>query len=91
MLRAGLPSIVVPHGMDQLFWGKQVAKLGVGPSPMEISRLSVNTVSAAISQVNDFDMRLQAQKLGKIIQAEDGVSEAIHIIEKHAADFKPTH
>ena len=91
VLRAGLPSIVVPHGMDQLFWGKQVAKLGVGPSPMEISRLSVNTVSAAISQVNDFDMRLQAQKLGKIIQAEDGVSEAIHIIEKHAADFKSTH
>jgi UDP:flavonoid glycosyltransferase YjiC (YdhE family) len=30
-LRAGLPNIVIPHGIDQWFWGKRIAAMGQDP------------------------------------------------------------
>ena len=33
-LRAGIPSILVPHFADQPFWGQRIAALGVGPKPV---------------------------------------------------------
>lgn len=87
MLRAGFPNIVIPHGMDQQFLGGCVAKLGVGAKPIRISELTASSLSSAILQVDDPEMRFQAQRIGSMIQAEDGVGQAIHIIEQHVADF----
>ncbi|WP_438017224.1 hypothetical protein WMF18_41660 [Sorangium sp. So ce315] len=33
-LRAGRPAVVVPHLADQLFWGRRVEGLRVGPRAM---------------------------------------------------------
>ena len=32
--RAGVPSLVIPHIIDQFIWGNKVAELGVGPKPI---------------------------------------------------------
>ncbi len=87
-LRAGIANIVIPHGLDQLFWGKRVAQIGAGPAPIGLSKLSVHALSAAIDQANDPALRARASMVGGQIRSEDGVGEAVRIIEQHAAFFK---
>jgi sterol 3beta-glucosyltransferase len=81
-MRAGVPSIVIPFFGDQLFWGQQVAKLGVGTAPIPRKQLTVELLTQAIHQaITDPVMRYQAASLGSKIQAEDGISNAVSIIE----------
>jgi UDP:flavonoid glycosyltransferase YjiC (YdhE family) len=82
-LRAGVPSIVVPFGADQPFWGNRIYELGAGPQPIPYRRLTIQRLNDAIcSVVADQAMRQRAAMLGKRIQTEDGVAQAIGIIEQ---------
>ncbi|MBD2504924.1 glycosyltransferase [Anabaena azotica] len=81
-LRAGVPSIIIPFGADQLFWGKRVAELGVGPEPIPRKKLTVEGLTEAIqTAMTDQTMRQRAANLGSKIQAEDGIARAIAIIQ----------
>jgi UDP:flavonoid glycosyltransferase YjiC (YdhE family) len=83
-LRAGIPNAVIPFTSDQPFWGRRVRDLGVGPKPIPASRLSAKRLAAAIVAVTeDGDMRRRAESLGRDIRAEDGVGEAIRIIDRY--------
>jgi UDP:flavonoid glycosyltransferase YjiC (YdhE family) len=82
-LRAGVPSIVTPVFADQPFWGRRVAQLGVGPSPIPLRKLTVDLLAQAIeTALSDTAMRQRAAELGAKIQAEDGIANAISILEK---------
>jgi sterol 3beta-glucosyltransferase len=89
-LRAGVPSIVVPFFGDQLFWGQRVEKLGVGTAPIPRKKLTAENLAWAIvgvaspsenRAVTDPVMRQQAANLGAKIQAEDGIANAVRVIE----------
>jgi UDP:flavonoid glycosyltransferase YjiC (YdhE family) len=81
-LRAGVPSIVIPFLIDQPFWGKRVHDLGVGPAPIPRSKLTVDRLAQAIHEaVTNKAMRQRAADLGAKIQAEDGIANAVKIIE----------
>lgn len=83
-LRAGIPNIVIPHGIDQWFWGRRIAVIGAGPAPLDLGKLSVETLASAITQVNDPGLNAHVKEVGLLIRAEDGVGEAVRQIEKHA-------
>jgi sterol 3beta-glucosyltransferase len=85
-LRAGIPNIIVPHAIDQPFWGKRVAAIGAGPAPIDLAHLSVETLAATFAQANSSALRARAHELGRLIRAEDGVGEAVCLIEQHAAN-----
>ncbi|MFI5249285.1 MAG: glycosyltransferase [Gemmatimonadales bacterium] len=77
-LRAGVPSIVVPLGFDQPFWGRRVHALGVGPRPISRRRLSASGLADAIrTATGDSAMRARAASLGAELRAERGVERAI--------------
>jgi sterol 3beta-glucosyltransferase len=77
-LRAGVPSIVVPLGFDQPFWGRRVHELGVGPRPISRRRLSATWLAEAIrTATTDSAMRARAATLGAELRAERGVENAI--------------
>jgi sterol 3beta-glucosyltransferase len=81
-LRAGVPSILVPHFADQHFWARQVAKLGVGPTGIPRRRLRAGELAAAMrTAVTDQPMRTRAAAVSKQIRAEDGLAQAVAIIE----------
>ena len=84
-LRAGIPNIVVPHAIDQLFWGKRVAALGAGPAPVDLKKLSIESLTAAFAQTEDARLRARAWEIGHLIRAEDGVCNAVRLIEQRAA------
>lgn len=83
-LRAGMPSVVVPFIVDQLFWGKRVQGLGTGPEPIPARKLTAANLAEAIDRVvNDPNMRERAETLGRAIRAENGVQTAVGIIRQH--------
>lgn len=43
------PTTIVPFFGDQFFWGDRVHQKGVGPAPIPIAQLSVESLSNAIN------------------------------------------
>ena len=81
-LRAGVPSVIVPFFGDQPFWGQRVAELGVGPAPVPRKRLTAERLAQAIDEaVTDEAMRERAARLGAQIRAEDGVAQAVAVVQ----------
>jgi UDP:flavonoid glycosyltransferase YjiC (YdhE family) len=76
-LRAGVPSVLVPFGMDQPFWASRVVALGVGPAPVPRRRLTAEALAAALRATTDREMRARAADIGTAIRAEDGVGRAV--------------
>lgn len=82
-LRAGVPTIVIPFHGDQPFWGRRVAELGVGPTPIPRHKLTAENLGQAIAQaVGDQAMRERAARLGATIRAEDGIAVAVAAVEE---------
>ncbi|WP_126147654.1 glycosyltransferase [Synechococcus elongatus] len=85
-LQAGLPTIITAYGNDQAFWGKRVAELGAGPSPITREGLTAETLATAIAQtVNDPQMRSRAQAIGERLRAENGVAKAVKLLGDYLA------
>ncbi len=90
-LRAGIPTLIVPFVADQPYWGKRLHDLGVGPSPVPYKKLSVDSLASAISTaVQDAGMRQQAVDLGIKLRAENGLAEAVRLVNEHLQQ-KVTH
>ena len=82
-LRAGKPTVICPFLGDQPFWGRVVHERGLGPRPIPQRRLTAPRLADAIrTAVTDGAMQDQAAALGARIRAEDGVGQAVGIIEK---------
>ncbi len=81
-LRAGIPSVITPFGMDQPFWGRRLADLGVGPQPIPRKRLTDERLADAITEaVTDPAIRRRARELGEKIRNEDGIANAVAQID----------
>ncbi|MCL4804713.1 MAG: glycosyltransferase [Anaerolineae bacterium] len=85
-LRAGVPNIVVPFFGDQPFWGDRVHALGAGPRPIVLEELTAERLAESIGlATSDAAMRARAAEVGRLIQAERGVEEAVRIIGRYLA------
>ena len=74
--------MVCPFGGDQPFWGKRVYELGVGPKPIPQKTLSVDRLADALHIVtSNVAMREKAEALGEQIRSEEGIANAIPVIE----------
>ena len=83
-LRAGIPNITIPFGFDQFFWGQRVADLGAGPRPIPYKKLSLDNLTNAINTaINNVEMRSIAANLGEVIRSEDGVGNAVEVINQY--------
>ena len=83
-LRAGVPTVIVPHLGDQAFWGQRVYALGAGPKPISRTKLTASGLAAAIAAATTSnDMKRRAEELGAKIRAEDGIKQAVDMIEKY--------
>jgi UDP:flavonoid glycosyltransferase YjiC (YdhE family) len=76
-LRAGVPSVVVPFGMDQPFWASRVAALGAGPTPLPRRRLTAEALADALRATTRPEMRDRAAQIGRVLRREDGVRRAV--------------
>lgn len=84
-LRAGKPTVVVYSPFGELaFVAQQVAKRGVGPAPIPREKLTVERLATAIeAAVRDEAIKTRSEDLGRQIRAEDGVKQAVDIIQRY--------
>ena len=83
-LRAGVPSILIPHFADQPYWAERVKSLGVGPAGIPRAKLTTHRLARAIRRaLTDAQMRESAAALGKKLRAEDGVATAVGIVSRY--------
>lgn len=89
VLRAGVPQVVVPFSADQPFWAQRMAALGVAPAPLPAAQLTASRLSQALRvALDDPGRRQEAAEVARQLQAEDGVANAVTLIERHADQFR---
>ncbi|KAK9903642.1 hypothetical protein M0R45_001065 [Rubus argutus] len=82
-LRAGCPTTIVPFFGDQFFWGDRIHEKELGPAPIPISQLSVESLSDAIKFMLDPEVKSRALEIAKLIENEDGVAAAVDAFHRH--------
>ena len=66
--QAGVPQVIVPHLLDQYWWGKRIMNLGLAPAPLPRARLTANRLSELIASVLDNEfLSHRAREVGKQI------------------------
>jgi sterol 3beta-glucosyltransferase len=86
-LRSGVPSMAVPYAADQPYWGRRAHALGVGPAPVMYKDVTAEKLAAAIQEAaGDPAMHAAAKAAGEKIRAEDGVGNAMELIQKALHD-----
>ena len=78
--RAGVPQVVVPHILDQYYWGNRIYKLRLGPRPIHRSRLTVRSLVLAVEECLSVPRnKEEAQSMALKLRARNGLQEAIAI------------
>jgi len=86
-LRAGVPSVIVPHSNDQFAWGRRVWELGVGAKPIPRKKLTSQNLADAIRFALKDDVKAKAKDLADRIQAERGAEAAAQVVMECIRQF----
>ncbi|MEV0614523.1 glycosyltransferase [Nonomuraea sp. NPDC050404] len=79
-LRAGVPNVVCPFFSDQPFWARRVSALGAGPESLPIKAFTGEGLAARLIAASEY--RKNAALLGRLLRAEQGVKNALDLIER---------
>jgi sterol 3beta-glucosyltransferase len=80
--RAGVPSIVTPFAGDQFFWAERLRLAGVAPAAVDGRSPKASVFARALDFVADTGVRNCARLLGEKMRAENGVADAVAVIER---------
>ncbi len=80
----GIPSIPVPHVLDQMGFATQLNHVNVATKPLKAKDLSEETIIAKINEINDdYDvMKKNVEMISEKIKTEGGVVEAVRLIKE---------
>ena len=82
-LCAGRPTLVCPVLGDQGFWAERIFGLGAGPRPLPLRRLDTAALTERLGQLlSDDRYRSRADMLGRAIRGEDGIGQALRVLER---------
>jgi len=78
---SGVPQVIVPHVLDQYYWGHRVWRSGLGPRPIKRSALRVRALSDAVHCcVSDKGIRERAEKTAGAIDRRISLARTVHEI-----------
>lgn len=84
-LRAGKPSVVVPHMADQPGWGARVQEMGCGPEPLKLRELTSETLALALGKATRPETVQRAEQVGSLLRQERGVARALQFLVRSFA------
>lgn len=87
-VRAGVPSVVVPHFADQYYWAHRLHQVGVAPAALPRAFLTRERLAARLRAALSPSVRRRSIDLGRAVQAEDGTGVAVAAIAR-ALDSRP--
>jgi sterol 3beta-glucosyltransferase len=81
--KAGCPSVVISHFLDQTLWGKELQCLSIAPAILDRRSVTVPKLARAIAVVlSSPEMKGRAEKMGLKMREEKGVEKAVQLIEQ---------
>lgn len=90
-LRYGKPTLVVPFGGDQPFWGNRVNAIGCGPRPISRDMMTVQRLTQGLIDLTTRgSYRVAAEEMGERLRTETGTKNAADIVEREIAAWKGT-
>jgi sterol 3beta-glucosyltransferase len=82
-MRAGVPSLIVPHANDQFAWGQRVFDLGVGARPIDSKLLTASALAGGIREALQPEVVDAAKAMGERLRAENGAADtARYLVER---------
>jgi UDP:flavonoid glycosyltransferase YjiC (YdhE family) len=76
---SGVPQIIIPHALDQYYWGHRVYKSHLGPRPIWRSRLTPQKLAVAIHEcLSNNLIRQKARAASEMINRQDSVEMTVH-------------
>lgn len=88
-LNAGVPSVVVPHMLDQFSWASSLALRGLSPGSVPFSQLSVDKLKPLIADAFDHvRFRHSCQAIQREMSHEGGAPLAARILEDLALQYR---
>ena len=80
----GIPTISVPHVLDQFAFSEHLYKLKVSVKPIKASKLSEEKLISAINELkaNYSEMKDRVEDLATKMQKECGLENAVRLIER---------
>lgn len=89
-LHAGRPTFVVPQAIDQPYWGRRISKLGCGPEPVWLRKLTPVILASKLRELTTYkEYGENAEALSQKLATEDGPAKAIKHIERIMANYQP--
>jgi UDP:flavonoid glycosyltransferase YjiC (YdhE family) len=90
-LKAGVPSIPVPHVSDQFAWSEELQRLGTAPAPLRRTKLTANALAGRIREVlANPRIKANAESIRARMQSDNGPETACNMIQdrlSHGAHF----
>jgi UDP:flavonoid glycosyltransferase YjiC (YdhE family) len=78
---SGVPQVVIPHILDQYYWGEQIRRSGLGPPPVWRSGMTAAKLTKAIQAcLEERSYWQKARFVGQQIRRENGVQQTIEAI-----------
>ena len=82
-LKAGVPSIPVPHVSDQFAWSEELCRLGVAPAPLKRTKLTAKALASRIRETaGNARMKQNAVAMQGRMASDDGPARAAELIEQ---------
>ena len=89
-LRAGTPSVPVPHVSDQFAWAAELHRLGAAPQMLRRTKWNAKKLAARITKViADPRMKNAATAMSARMQHDNGPETAADLIETSMSDYAP--
>jgi len=80
---SGVPQIIVPHILDQYYWGHQVYQSHLGPKPVWRSKLTSRKLAAAIQDCLSNDLiRQKTKAASEMINRQDSLRMTVREVLK---------
>lgn len=81
-VRAGVPSVVVPHFADQFYWAQRLRALGVAARPLPRALLTGRLLGRLIGDALAPALARRSAALAGRVRDEDGCGRAVDQVEK---------
>jgi UDP:flavonoid glycosyltransferase YjiC (YdhE family) len=80
---SGVPQIIVPHILDQYYWGHHIFQSGLGPKPIRRARLTPQRLASAIGAcLSNEQFRVRAERVAGQIRQRDSLGLTVQEILK---------
>jgi len=86
--RSGCPSVVVPFMDEQLFWARRLQSLGLAGKPLPAKNITAQALGKALrATLDEKTLRDNAGRAGRTMQTQDGVAQALQLLEAKFKEF----